>query len=155
MIGATTAILVVIFTVGSSRLMLTTAVHNAAAASRIRRNRVTPPWESGELWSSDAKRSWLSKRWFTEHSCPRCRTIHDISPDGHTYPTCNCHDEEDTGVPPPISTHVPFMTVHNCPGCSCAFSSQQKTSANYAHIAKCLAASERTGCGGVLFISKR
>ena len=117
--------------------MLTSAVHNAAAACRIRRARCPLPWANGELWTSEAKRSWLSRRWLAENSCSTCHTVHNISVDGCTKPACACHE----------ATRVPQMSVQYCPNCSCEFSKRQTTSDNYKHIAKCLADSAgKQGC---------
>ena len=129
---------VVIYSVYDSyRPMLTSAVHNAAAASRIRRARCPLPWANGELWTPEAKRSWLSKRWLAENSCSTCHTVHNISADGYTKPACACHE----------AARVPQMSVQYCPNCSCEFSKRQTTSDNYKHIAKCLAdAAGKQGC---------
>jgi len=120
--------------------MPTSAVQTASAACRIRRARCPLPWAGGQLWSSEAKRSWLSRRWLAENSCSACHTVYNISSDGYTEPACACYDTDGTceGI---LFTdaRVPQMSVQHCPNCSCAFSPQQKTSANYKHIAKCLA----------------
>ena len=120
--------------------MLTSAVHNAAAACRIRRARCPLPWANGELWTSEAKRSWLSRRWFAENSCSTCRTVHRISPDGYTEPACACYDTDGTCEGTLFTAvRVPQMSVQYCPNCSCEFSKRQTTSDNYKHLAKCLA----------------
>jgi len=128
--------------------MLTSAVHNAAAACRIRRARCPLPWANGELWTSEAKRSWLSRRWFAENSCSTCRTVHRISPDGYTEPACACYDTDGTCEGTLFTAvRVPQMSVQYCPNCSCEFSKRQTTSDNYKHLAKCLAdAAGKQGC---------
>ena len=118
--------------------MPTSVVRNAAAACAIRRARCPLPRAAGQLSSSEAKRS---RHWFAENSCPTCHAVHDISSDGYTEPACACYDMDGCSPRGTLFTdaRVPLMPVQHCPNCSGAFSSQQKTSDNYTHIAKCLA----------------